>query len=111
VSSNRDGGISVTPNPEKRFAFVRYSKIKDDRIHRNFQKAQKLHIPIDPNRKETLDVSEKNVRIMCHVGFALVPLAWLMCWVYSSRRRKESEALDRLARRSFILWWVFVLGT
>jgi hypothetical protein len=58
---------------------------------------------MDPNRKETLDVSEKNARIMFRVGFALVPLAWLMCWVYSSRRRKESEVLDQLARRSFIL--------
>jgi uncharacterized membrane protein YadS len=68
---------------------------------------------MDPNRKETLDVYEKNAQKMYRVGFALVPLAWLMCWVYSSRRRKESQVLDQLARKSFILWWVavFIFGT
>jgi di/tricarboxylate transporter len=64
---------------------------------------------MDPNRKEKLDVYEHNARVMYYVGFALVPLAWLMCWIYSSRRRKESEYLDRLSRKAFILWWIGVL--
>jgi hypothetical protein len=68
---------------------------------------------MDPNRKEDLATYEHNAKIMYRVGFALVPMVWLMCWIYASRRRKESEYLDQLARKCFILWWiaVFIFGT
>jgi hypothetical protein len=68
---------------------------------------------MDPNRKEKLDAYEHNAKIMYWVGFALIPLSWLMCWIYSSRRRKESELLEQLSRKSFILWWiaVFIFGS
>lgn len=67
---------------------------------------------MDPNRKEKLDMYEQNAKKMYYVGFALMPLAWLMCWIYSTRRMKESEFLTQLAHKSFILWWVgvFVIG-
>ena len=67
---------------------------------------------MDPNRKEKLDVYEKNARIMFYIGFGLMPLSWLMCWIYSSRRKSESDELRKLANRSFILFWfaIFIFG-
>ena len=67
---------------------------------------------MDPNRKEKLEQYEKNAKIMYYVGFGLLPLSWLMCWVYSTRRQKESPLLEKLARRSFILFWIaiFIFG-
>lgn len=67
---------------------------------------------MNPNRKEKLDVYENNAKKMYYVGFALIPLSWLMCWVYCTKRQKESEFLRKLGRKSFILWWVavFIFG-
>ena len=67
---------------------------------------------MDPNRKETLEVYEHNAEIMFKVGFALCPLSWLMCWVYCSRRKAESERLQSLADRSFIFFWIaiYIIG-
>ena len=63
---------------------------------------------MDPNRKETLEDYEKNARIMYYVGFGLLPLSWLMCWVYCTRRQNESEYLRKLGWKAFFLWWVAV---
>ena len=67
---------------------------------------------MDPNRKEPLDKYEKNAKIMYYVGFGLMPLVWLMCWVYSNKRSAESEFLKKLSKRCLILFWIsmFILG-
>ncbi|KAK8894395.1 hypothetical protein M9Y10_022830 [Tritrichomonas musculus] len=67
---------------------------------------------MDPNRKEELYKYEKNARIMYLVGFGLMPLSWLMCWIYASKRKAESEYLAKLANRCFFLFWgaIFIFG-
>lgn len=67
---------------------------------------------MDPNRREKLEIHEKNARIMYYIGFGLMPLSWLMCWIYASSRKTESPYLKKLASRSFILFWlaIFIFG-
>jgi hypothetical protein len=64
---------------------------------------------MDPGKKDTLEDYEKNAKRMYLIGFGLIPLSWLMCWIYCFRRRKESEYLDQLGKKCFVLWWVAVL--
>ena len=67
---------------------------------------------MDPNRKEKIDAYEHNAEIMYKVGFALCPLSWLMCWIYCSRRKSESEKLGKLGLKCFILFWIaiYIIG-
>jgi len=67
---------------------------------------------MDPNKKEPLEAYEKNAKIMYYVGFALMPLSWLLCWLYSSARKHESGYLEKISTRSFYLFWIsiFIIG-
>ena len=64
---------------------------------------------MDPNRSEPIEAVEKNARIMYIVGFCLVPLSWLVCFLYSSKHKAESEYLNLLSKKVFILWWGAVI--
>ena len=68
---------------------------------------------MDPNKKEDISIYEQNAFKMYIVGFFFIPLSWLMCWIYSSKRQLESDYLKKLSSRSFWLFWIslFIFGT
>ena len=67
---------------------------------------------MDPNRKDKIEDYESNAKIMYYIGFAFVPLSWLMCWIYCEKRKTESEYLRSLSSKAFVLFWIaiFIIG-